>query len=303
MRSHVLSPRGRVGGADAGPVVGDVTGDSRRPWECSRASSGAVARAWRGRRVAGRWPAAWRGQSVTKELGAGHAGGTGWTRAGAVQLDEEEFLGTVGGDIAGWGRPCASVPRPSAVRPGQPSLEPAERTVRRRVAGRLGQLCEAICGRPGLTWLGTLPGRRRDCPWEPSPVHCSQVAFVFPLEAVLLADLCPTLAVGFRRLKGAPPGVTEPRNSRRPGGGCIRGGSREGSHGAGRVVGQERPGVPARARQVAGVTAQDDDADAAAAAQGGLAGRCPPCPPQGEFGWGRRTPSSPPGLGCLGAPC
>lgn len=167
VRSHVLGPRGRVGGADAGPVVGDVTGDSRRPWECSRASSGAVARAWRGRRVAGRWPAAWRGQSVTEELGAGHAGGTGWTRAEAVQLDEEEFLGTVGGDIAGWGRPCASVPRPSAVRPGQPSLEPAERTVRRRVAGRLGRLCEAICGRPGLAG---------DPPWEEAGLSLGTLA-------------------------------------------------------------------------------------------------------------------------------
>lgn len=158
MRSHVLGPRGRVGGADAGPVVGDVTGDSRRPWECSPASSGAVARAWRGRRVAGRWPAAWRGQSVTEDLGAGHTGGTGWTRAGAVQLDEEEFLGTVGGDIAGWGRPCASVPRPSAVRPGQPSLEPAERTVRRLWPGGWGGWARPSAAARASRGRGPSPG-------------------------------------------------------------------------------------------------------------------------------------------------
>lgn len=40
--------------------------------------------------VAGRWPAAWRGQSVTEEHGTGHSGGTSRTQAGVVQREEEE---------------------------------------------------------------------------------------------------------------------------------------------------------------------------------------------------------------------
>lgn len=137
----------------------------------------------------------------------------------------------------------------------RPSLEPAEGTVRRGVAARLRRLCEATSVRPqagsserppGPRELGQPPGEGGGCPWETAPGHRFQVAFVFLLEAVLLADLCPALAVGFGRPKGAPPGVTEPRESGRPGGGRVgrvrsrgrwgrRGGRRGEAPGRGRV--------------------------------------------------------------------
>lgn len=140
----------------------------------------------------------------------------------------------------------------------RPSLEPAEGAVRRGVAARLGRPCEAtsVCrwappsGRPGLASWDSLPGRGGGCSWETAPGHRFQVAFVFLLEAVLLADLCPALAVGFGRPKGAPPGVTEPRESGRPGGGRV-GRVRSRAGGAGAVVGGERPPAEAPSSSLA----------------------------------------------------